>query len=229
MDTPAQEKKPKLSMPLAIIIAGALIALSIVVTNMNPVTPPTVGAEAVGDVSVRAIGPGDHVYGSRDAEVLLVEYSDFQCPFCAQIHSSLKRIVDESNGTVAWVYRHFPLTSIHPEALPAAIASECIAKLGGENSFWAFAAAALSSQGDLSDGFYLAMASQAGIPAGEFNACYTGDEFGSRIEDDFAEAVTAGGQGTPYVVVQKGGRGAPFAGALPYAQIKAIVDVIASE
>jgi len=89
--------------------------------------------------NMRPVGVDDHVRGDRSAPVMLVEYSDFECPFCAQFHPTLEKALDDFDGQVAWTYRHFPLTSIHAEALPAALASECAAELGGEDAFWDFA------------------------------------------------------------------------------------------
>src|SRR3989344_7899897 len=62
----------------------------------------------------------DHLRGNADAKVFLVEYSDLECPFCAQFHETAKQLIDEYDGRVAWIYRHFPLDSIHPNARPAA-------------------------------------------------------------------------------------------------------------
>src|SRR3989344_6312937 len=81
----------------------------------------------------------DHVRGDRNARMLLIEYSDFECPYCKSFHPTAQQIVDEYKGRVAWVYRHFPLDSIHPKARTAAIASECVTELGGKDAFWAFA------------------------------------------------------------------------------------------
>ena len=81
----------------------------------------------------------DHIIGSPTAPIVLVEYSDFQCPYCKLIYPTLKQIVSESNGQVAWVYREFPLYQIHPEAENAANAAECISAQKGNDAFWKFA------------------------------------------------------------------------------------------
>lgn len=81
----------------------------------------------------------DHVNGDRDAKVLLVEYSDFQCPFCQRFHPTTKQVLEQFGKDVALVYRHFPLDQIHPYARPAAVASECVAEIGGNDAFWKFA------------------------------------------------------------------------------------------
>lgn len=99
---------------------------------------------AISDPSVqaaKAVPPidfkKDHILGDRNAPIAIIEYSDYQCPFCHAVHPTYKQIMKEYDGKVMWVYRHFPL-SFHPEAMPLAIASECVASLKGNDAFWAF-------------------------------------------------------------------------------------------
>lgn len=87
-----------------------------------------------------AITETDHILGdTKTAQVTIIEYSDFECPFCKAYHATVKKIVEESNGNVAWVYRHYPLTQLHANALEKAVASECITKLKGNEAFWKYA------------------------------------------------------------------------------------------
>ena len=88
--------------------------------------------------SMAAVTGEDHIRGSIDAEVVLVEFSDLDCPFCKQLHPTLKRLVDEYDGRVAWVYRHYPLEQLHPNAPLLAEASECVAQIKGNDAFWEF-------------------------------------------------------------------------------------------
>lgn len=81
----------------------------------------------------------DHVKGDRSAKVAFIEYSDFQCPFCQRFHPTVQQITKEYARDVAYIYRHYPLDQIHPYARPAAVASECVAEIGGEEAFWKFA------------------------------------------------------------------------------------------
>ncbi len=87
----------------------------------------------------------DHYIGNLDAPIKIVEYSDFECPFCKRFHQTMHNIA-ESYGPdeLVWVYRHFPLESIHPQAKALAVASECVAKSAGNNGFWAFTDAYLA-------------------------------------------------------------------------------------
>lgn len=81
----------------------------------------------------------DHVRGNRNAKVFLIEYSDFQCPYCKRFHPTAQQVLKNYAEDVAWVYRHYPLDQIHPYARPAAVASECVTEIGGEEAFWKFA------------------------------------------------------------------------------------------
>lgn len=89
---------------------------------------------------VPPIDATDHILGDvKTAKVTIIEYSDFECPYCARFHPTLEKIISESNGNVAWVYRQFPLTQIHQNSMERAIASECIAKIKGNEAFWKYA------------------------------------------------------------------------------------------
>ena len=81
---------------------------------------------------VEPVSARDHLRGAREAPVKLIEFGDTECPLCKRFHPTLKRIVDEYPGKVAWVFRHFPIVEIHPKAPKEAEATECAAELGGE-------------------------------------------------------------------------------------------------
>lgn len=89
----------------------------------------------------------DHYQGSENPEILLIEYSDFECPYCASVHPTLDRLVSEHDN-FTWVYRHLPL-NFHPQAFPAAIASECVAEFEGNKAFWNFADTLFENQDKL--------------------------------------------------------------------------------
>lgn len=97
---------------------------------------PNSGNQTIAE-NIQPVNESDHVRGKKDARISLIEYSDFECPFCARIHPRIQRVLDEYPNDVNWVYRHFPL-SIHRNAGPAAIASECVAQLKGNDAFWEF-------------------------------------------------------------------------------------------
>lgn len=92
-------------------------------------------------ITVSPISSADHIFGNPSAEVLLIEYSDPECPFCKRFQETLKTVMTQygDNGNVAWVYRHFPLDSIHPKSRKEAEAFECAGELGGSTKFWEYA------------------------------------------------------------------------------------------
>ncbi len=84
------------------------------------------------------LSDADHVRGDRNAKVKFIEYSDFECPFCIRFHTTVKQVEKDYAKDVAIVFRHFPLEQLHPNAKPAALASECVNELGGNSAFWKF-------------------------------------------------------------------------------------------
>lgn len=217
--------------PIAIIIGGALIAGALFFSGQAATNLPAGGGGHAGaqlgqqlGASFRLPEEGDHVRGNPDAAVTIIEFSDFECPFCARLHPSLKRIVEE-NDDVRWVYRHFPLSQIHLSALGAATASECVAKLGGNDAFWQFADSAFENQHQLGNDFYQETALSLGIDSSAFATCLKDRTVASDVQKDGNEAVQSGGRGTPFaVIVTAGGQLAPFSGALPYEQLVGLVD-----
>jgi protein-disulfide isomerase len=225
---PVQKKKFELTPSISILLAGVLVAASIVFVNMYPNQPTVEGGEPTQEINIPPVTASDHIIGSSDAPIVLVEYSDFQCPFCARIHPDIKKIVEESSGGVAWVYRHYPLDSLHPEATPAAIASECIAKQLGNEGFWKFADAMFADQSKMNAAQYVALAGQFGANVQQFSACVASGEFDSLLASQSTDAQTSGASGTPFTVVlnDEGKAAGAIPGALPYAQIKAVINAV---
>jgi protein-disulfide isomerase len=222
-------KKIELSPSISIIIAGVIIAGAIVFVGKFPAQAnPDSAPQAQAGVPVPAPAPDDHRYGSVTAPIVLIEYSDFQCPYCSIAHPTLKRLVDESEGKVAWVYRHFPLDSIHPQARPAAEASECIAEQLGNDGFWRFADALFADQDAMSASRYTALAGELGANVLEFGSCMSSGRYKQKVEEHYGEAVAHGGRGTPYTVVYGGDEQVPVSGALPYEQFKSVITGVES-
>ncbi|MFH1959629.1 MAG: thioredoxin domain-containing protein [Patescibacteria group bacterium] len=84
------------------------------------------------------ISEDDHLQGNKEAKIVLVEYSDFECPYCSGFHNTMNQVIKEYGDQIAWVYRHYPL-GFHPNAQLAAQAAECVAEVGGNEAFWRFA------------------------------------------------------------------------------------------
>lgn len=177
----------------------------------------------------------DHVRGNPSAPVTLIEYSDFECPFCKSFHPTVKKVVDESKGQVKWVYRHFPLDEIHPvKARKEAAASECAAELGGNEAFWKFAdrfyeLTPSNNKTDI-DTVLPQIAREIGLDAAKFASCLASGRHDRRVEEDLQNAFATGGRGTPWsVIVSKSGKTYPLSGAQPYASVKQLVELALGE
>jgi protein-disulfide isomerase len=143
----------------------------------------------------------DHIYGDIEAGVSLVEYSDFECPFCKSFHSTAKEIVDKYKGRVNWVYRHFPLSIHNPVAQREAEASECANELGGNNAFWNFADEIYARTGSNGKGVsvtdLVGLAKENGLDEEQFRSCLASNRYTSRVNEDFEEGTRIGITGTP--------------------------------
>lgn len=185
------------------------------------------GAGAVpGSVSVPKPTADDHIMGSPDAPIVLIEYSDFQCIYCSMVYPTIKKIVDESNGQIAWVMRNLPLDSIHPEARPAGLAAECIAEQLGNDGWWAFAEDMFNNQKDMGNARYLALAGSLGADTTKYLSCVSSKKYNQKLDDQSAEAQVAGGQGTPFTIVYGHGAQVPLSGALPEAQWRSVIKAV---
>jgi protein-disulfide isomerase len=178
--------------------------------------------------SLPEVDSDDHIIGNPNAKIVLVEYSDFECPFCQRFHPTMQQIMEEYGDDVAWVYRHFPL-SFHPNARPAAITSECVAKLGGNNAFWKFADEAFNQNsqlgGTLTPAAIDAAIAASGVNADEVKSCVDAGDVASIVDTDMNEGSAAGVTGTPGTfIVTSDGAQELIPGALPFEQVKPMID-----
>jgi protein-disulfide isomerase len=212
-----------ITIPLAIVMGGTILAVAVYVSI--PKSQPKIGGDPA---LVRPVGTDDHTLGNPAAPVVIIEYSDFDCTFCKDFHNTLHQIIanEGANGKVAWVYRHFPLSQIHPNALSHARASECIAKVSGNDAFWKFTDALFANQ-PASPSSYGELASSIGISGDAFASCYAKvpAEIEARLADDRKNAEDVGAQGTPYSLVLVAGK-APIVmnGAYSYDAVKQVID-----
>jgi protein-disulfide isomerase len=168
-------------------------------------------------VELAPVTADEHILGDiTKAKVVLVEYSDFECPFCERHHPTMQQAVDEFGDDVAWVYRHFPL-SFHPEARPAALASECAAEQG---KFWEFGDEMFENQSKLGDDFYAEVAADLGLDMNQYNDCYESEKYADIVDADQASGSAAGVSGTPATFVN----GTLVSGAIPYSTLKDAIE-----
>jgi protein-disulfide isomerase len=169
----------------------------------------------------------DHIFGNPDAPVSLIEYSDFECPYCKRFHATARKAVDEYQGKVNWVYRHFPLSFHNPGAQKQAEAAECAAELGGNDGFWAYTDALYERTKSGGRGFPLSalvpLAEELGMDGAEFRACLDSGRHTARVQEDLQEGSRIGVTGTPGNVLLNNETGEVhmMPGALPYERLSA--------
>lgn len=168
----------------------------------------------------------DHYRGAKpeDAKIVLVEYSDFECPYCLTHHPTLKRIIDEYGDQVSWVYRHFPLTSRHPQAEASAAASECA---GEQGKFWEYADKLYENQTQLGSDLYTKLAKDLKLNESKFADCVSSGKYRNAVTADLTEGDAVGISGTPATVIMQDNNpttGQLVSGARPYESFKAAID-----
>jgi protein-disulfide isomerase len=166
------------------------------------------------DVSV---GPDDAVLGNAKAAVTLVEFSDFQCPFCARVMPTLKRLHEAYGDRVRIVWKDFPLTSIHPQAFKAAEAGQCAREQG---KFWEYHDRLFGNQQALEPEFLKKYAAEAGLDAAAFSACVDTAKYADRVQEQMGIGARLGVSSTPTVYVN----GRLVNGAQPYEVFAAIIE-----
>lgn len=231
--------------PAAIIIGFALVAGAIFFSGgissnsapeadkqiANTQEPPTANTDAVNPVT-----EDDHIKGSPDAPIKIVEYSDFECPFCKRFHDTMNQIMDTygDSGDVAWVFRQFPIEQLHRKAPAVALASECAAELGGNDAFWQFAdgyfdVSLLNDRTDI-ETVIPQLVSEIGLDKTAFNACMESGELMAEVEEDLKNAAETGGGGTPWsILIAPNGKTFPINGAQPISAVEQLIEIARGE
>jgi protein-disulfide isomerase len=229
---------------LAVIVVGLAFAVGMLWQKVQTLEKGRVaGTETVADTPTSApqapsngrlakdqaallpqVNSQDHIRGSENADAFLVEYSDYYCPYCSQFHPTAKSVIDDYNGKVAWVYRHFPLDQLHPNARPLAEISECISDLAGEEAFWRFTDA-VYAQPPADPQAAIALAVTQGVNESQLQACYDSGKFKSKVEDQYQKGLSAGVNGTPgNFIVSSSGDVWSIPGAVPANTLKKTID-----
>lgn len=194
-------------------------------TTAAPTTPTTPTSSAG---NIRPVDDSDHIRGSKNAKVTLVEYSDLECPFCKRFHPTMQQALKEYDGKITWVYRHFPLDQIHAKADKEAEATECANELGGNEAFWKMVDKIFEvtpSNNGLSLDDLPKLAEQIGLDSGKFKSCLDSGKYAAHVEEDYQDGIRGGISGTPGTIVIDGKGGKKLIpGALPYEQVKQILD-----
>ncbi len=154
---------------------------------------------------------------NSDADVVIEEFSDFECPFCKQQLPILKQVKSVYGDKVAIVYRHFPISQIHPNAYKAAEASECAKDQG---KFWEYHDLIFQNQDRVSRDALEAYAAKLNLNMDQFNECMDTNQKFSIVQADFAEGSSRGVQGTPTLFIN----GQMLVGAQSFAKLKEVID-----
>ena len=164
------------------------------------------GQDGVLAVPVEA---ADHATGARDAPVTLVEYGDYECPWCARAYPIVKRVQETMSDSVRVVFRHFPRNSLHPHASIAAQAAEAAA---AQDKFWAMHEMLFENQDELAEVDLAKYALLLGLEVYKFQADITSERFVPKVRRDFESGVQSGVKKTPTLFVN----GLRYEGALEY-------------
>lgn len=218
--------------PVAIIIAALILAFSHIVYGMI-ITTGTQKA-SVTMFNGRAIDSTDLVTGNTKSNVFLVEYSDTECPFCAQVNPTIKKLKTEYASQIAFVYRYFPLTQIHPHSFEESRAVYCVGKSLGAAKREQYIDSIFDYKYErqnmvFPDGQKELLAKNVGVNQETFNTCMQSQESSDAVNASIQDGTAAGVQGTPasfiliknkrvYEVV------ALVDGARPYEYFKAVID-----
>lgn len=185
---------------------------------------------------VPAFNENDHYRGAKNAEITMITYSDYECPFCNRWHPTFNSLVEKYGDQITFVYRHFPL-SFHAHADTLAQASECVAEYAGEEAFWQFTDKVYERMADqsiftvegensiITEDTILTMAANAGASQNQVQECLNNQEKASVVSEMVAGATSAGIGGTPSTVIisKKAGREL-VPGAIPLAEVEAMLE-----
>ncbi|OGI68332.1 hypothetical protein A3A05_00305 [Candidatus Nomurabacteria bacterium RIFCSPLOWO2_01_FULL_41_12] len=183
----------------AIIIAGILIAGAILLKGSRPIddAPVTNNNKNI-SWQGRPVTSSDHIKGNRNAKIIIVEYSDLECPFCQVFHNTMHQVVN-GNNQVAWVYRHYPIPK-HTKAFKEAEATECAWGQGGNDAFWKYTDRLFEvtpSNNGLDVAELPKIAQYIGLNVTSFNTCLASGKFKVKIQADVDDGNKAGVNGTP--------------------------------
>lgn len=222
-----------LTIPIAIIVGFTLIAVAIYFggigkrADSTPIQPSVAIESSTGQV--RPVDTTDYIRGNPNAPIMLIEYSDYDCPFCKQYHDTLRQVLDEYGvtGQVGWVYRQFPIAQLHPNAPKISQAALCVGELGGQTAFWDFTDNIFSRRNfdDFTNVTRLEeYATDTGVALPQYQSCINSGRHIDTVEAEIRNAFAAGVRGTPHTVIVFGNEQAVINGAQSYTALKSIIE-----
>ncbi len=219
---------------ITLIMVGAIVAGGILFDHKKSVTIEETSVEKI-EYSINPVTNDDHILGNPNADIILVEYSDFRCPYCREFHVTMNQLINEfgKTGNLAWVYRHFPsedaFSNKNSISIIAAQASECVADIGGKQKFWDFIGKIYKDlpvtfdQADLEN-----VAVELGIDKEKYSECLANGKFNEKIQKSIDDGLLIykhnSDFGTPYsILLTKTGKQIEIVGSQSYTYIKEII------
>lgn len=226
------ENKNNLLLSISILVSGVLVAGALIynagIKSFNNQAANLADAVSGSIDAIKEVNAADHIRGNPNAPIKIVTFEDTECPFCKNFHLTMQQIMKTYGDKVAWVYRHFPLDAIHSKARKEAVALECANELGGNEKFWSYLDKIFTVTPS-NDGLDLdqlpVIAGELGLDVNKFKTCLESTKYDDLISANLEDATASGGSGTPYSIVIGGdGKKYPINGALPYEQVKTVID-----
>jgi protein-disulfide isomerase len=218
-------------LPVSILIAGFLVSGTLLYTSVGDSTNAVESERASNTQEqqeggsedlVPKVTEDDHVRGAsaEEAAFTVIEYLDYQCHFCGEFHPTMERVVSE-NDDIRWVARDFAVFGLEPS-----VASECVARLAGEDEFWNFGDKLFENQDRIGRESFEELATDYGIGEEEFSQCLNSDEVREEVSAESRQARDAGAQGTPFSVIVNDETGQMFSisGAVPYERLMSQIE-----
>ncbi len=229
---PSTPQSTSVAIPIAIVFGFGLIALAIYLSGIGQgpiIKPDTQNQVQHSNGKIKPVDSSDYILGNPNAPIMIVEYSDYDCPFCKEFHTTMTQIMNEYGitGKVAWVYRQLPLVELHPNSARISEAALCVGEIAGNDAFWKFSNFIFNERGinELTNISRLPeYARLSGAEMSAFDSCVKSGRHQKTVEDSLRDGFSAGIEGTPHSFVLIGNQQAPVEGAQPYPVMKGIVE-----
>lgn len=198
--------------------------------NTQPTEAKTAGTVSQDEIS--QITKWAYIRGNESAQILWVEYSDLECPFCKRLHDSgaIKNLETKYGSKLAFAFKHYPLP-FHPTALPAALNAECVGEIGGSNKFYAFVESVFI-KGTPTQSVIDSVLSEIGVDAKKVQSCVASNKYKEKIDADQSEGSSKFGvNGTPgnVLINTKTGKYEVVSGAQPESNFDAAIGRLLAE
>ncbi|MEI6316731.1 MAG: DsbA family protein [bacterium] len=252
------KKETELSLPMAIVLGAFIIAIALIVIKMpRTITTTTSDKKTSLDsqtitamvnhiiatknkVPVVPVSASDHIIGTMNPKLTLIEYSDLECPYCKSFDGTMNKVIQNYGNQVDWVYRHFPLDCVdntatdcvplHSKARHEAVASECAYEQGGNDAFWKYITKVFSitpSNNQLDPKQLITIAGEAGLNLNEFNTCVSSDKYADIVSKDAKAGLKSNVVGTPNtIIVDRLGNTYTIEGGYPYEVVSSTLDTL---